>query len=131
MAAPKGNQYYLLCRHPGRPRMFKTADEIYKEGAEFFEWCKKEKVKPTITGLALFLGFTSRQALINYEHGDKDFIDAVKRLKLAVENSYEQSGQTIDIFALKNMDWKDKTETSSEHSGEIVITRKIINGEKH
>ena len=29
---------------------------------------------------------------------------------LAVENSYETNGTAFDIFALKNMGWKDKTE---------------------
>ena len=35
----------------------------------------------------------------------------IKRAKLAVENSYEMSGGTFDIFALKNMGWRDKVET--------------------
>jgi hypothetical protein len=46
----------------------------------------------------------------------KSFSYIVKRAKLAVENSYELAGQTIDIFALKNMGWKDKSEVDNNIS---------------
>jgi hypothetical protein len=47
----------------------------------------------------------------------------VSKALLAIENSYEVTLRTISapgsIFALKNMGWKDKTET--EHSGEMKV----------
>jgi hypothetical protein len=43
----------------------------------------------------------------------KEFLYIVKRAKLTVENSYELSGTTFDMFALKNMGWKDKTEVEN------------------
>lgn len=79
---------------------------------------------PTVTGLALYLGFTTRQALINYE-GKPEFVDAIKQSKLRVEAAYEQAlfGKNAagPIFALKNFNWTDKQEIDqkTEHSGSV------------
>ena len=65
----------------------------------------------TITGLALALGFTSRQGLLNYE--DKtEFFDTVKKAKMKVERYIEKklygNNATGCIFNLKNnYGWKD------------------------
>lgn len=77
----------------------------------------------TITGLALFLGFCSRQSFYDYEKKRK-FAYTIKRARLKVEQEYEKklttsSSPTGSIFALKNLGWKDKTET--EHSGEVGV----------
>jgi hypothetical protein len=76
----------------------------------------------TITGLALALD-TSRQTLVEYEAKD-EFIDAIKKAKLRVENSYEHSlrekGRSGDIFALKNFNWKDKSEQDITSDGEKI-----------
>ena len=60
-------------------------------------------------GLALFLGFCSRQSIYDYKE-NQEYSYVLKRATLAVENSYETNGTAFDIFALKNMGWKDKTE---------------------
>jgi hypothetical protein len=39
MAAPKGNTYWKLARNPGRPRIFKTPDELWYSAQEYFKWC--------------------------------------------------------------------------------------------
>lgn len=44
---------------------------------------------PTVTGLALALGFTSRQALLNYQAKD-NFVDTVTRAKSRVEQYTEE-----------------------------------------
>lgn len=90
----------------------------------------KLKERYSITGLALALD-TTRQTLVNYEAKD-EFIDAIKKAKLRVENQYEialqKSGKSGDIFALKNFDWKDKSETDITSKGEKIdgITVKMI-----
>lgn len=98
----------------GRPPLFESAEVLATKGAEYFEKCKRENKRPTITGLAYDLGFESRQSLYDYEKKD-EFSYIVKRLRLFVESGYEEalsSGNcTGAIFALKNMGWKDKTET--------------------
>lgn len=105
----KIDAYFALCCNPDGS--LKMSDAGYP-------------IRPiSITGLALYLD-TSRETLCNYEDRD-EFFDAVKRAKLRVENFYEErltfNNPTGSIFALKNFDWSDKSQT--EVSGGMAITR--------
>ena len=100
--AQEGNQ-------EGRPRIYSSPEELKKRVVDYFKFCDEKKDKATITGLALFLGFGARSTLTDYANRG-EFSSIVKEAKTMIENSYEEHGQTIDIFALKNMGWKDKTE---------------------
>lgn len=66
---------------------------------------------PTITGLALALGFTSRQALMNYQE-KKRFLDTITRAKARCEEYAEQrlfdrDGQRGAEFSLRcNFKWR-------------------------
>ena len=68
---------------------------------------------PTITGLALFLGFNSRQAFSDYEEKGK-FKQILKRGRLRIEAIYEKKlhhqSSAGAIFALKSMGWNEKYE---------------------
>lgn len=72
---------------------------------------------PTISGLALFLGFESRQSFYDYEKNEIHSY-TIKRARLRIENSYEESlrkhGRSGDIFALKNFGWKDTQDIKVE-----------------
>lgn len=65
----------------------------------------------TWTGLALFLGFSSRSAIDEYLKYD-GFSNSVKRAKAIIEENYERllhEGKPVGaIFALKNFNWTDK-----------------------
>jgi len=75
-----------------------------------------------ITDLAIFLD-TSRETLLDYQ-GKSEFSDTIKQAKLKIESGYEDRlisrGNSGDIFALKNFNWKDKNEV--EHSGNLNIS---------
>lgn len=66
---------------------------------------------PTITGLALALGFTSRQALLNYQ-AKPEFVDTVTRAKMRVEayceeRLFDKDGQRGAQFSLAlNFKWR-------------------------
>lgn len=79
----------------------------------YFTKCKEESIPLTITGVALALGFESRQSFYDYEENPA-FSYIIKQARLRVENGYELSLRSVNvagsIFALKNMGWKDKTE---------------------
>lgn len=89
--------------------------------------------KPTITGLALALGFESRQSMYDYEKKET-FSYTIKRARLEIENSYEQDIRNPDltptgaIFALKNFGWSDKQEvinkTINEDGEEVGVNAK-------
>lgn len=134
MAAPKGNKY-AVGNNGGRPPKYKKPKDLQNKIIEYFDWIEGENHEesvsdaegnihnvvvwdrhpepPTITGLALFLGFSSKDTLYNYAK-DEVFSDSIKRALLVVEKEYEMrlgdKSPTGAIFALKNFGWKDKQE---------------------
>jgi hypothetical protein len=121
----------------GRPPIFETADQLEQAIDNYFRTgVKKRKViigkspnaqiveieVPTITGLCYHIGFESRQSFYDYEERD-EFSYTIKRARLFIEVEYEEqltTGNTVGaIFALKNMGWRDKTET--EYSGNLTL----------
>lgn len=85
----------------GRPPKFKNKEEIQGKIDAYFKECEGEILKddngkpilnkwgkpvvinskpPTSAGLALALGFTSRQSLLNYQ-GKREFMDTITRAK--------------------------------------------------
>lgn len=121
MAAAMGNKY-ALGGNGGRPAHYETPEELADKVITYFDECENKNCKATVTGLTLYLGFSSRSSLDDYEKRSNEFSYVIKRAKLAVENSYELSGNAIDIFALKNMGWKDKSE--HEFSGGLDVGKK-------
>lgn len=116
----------------GRPAHYSTPEELQERVNAYFVYIQGERQQQvgdggvmtevwvrypepaTVTGLALFLGFESRQSIYDYaEKGQFSYI--IKNAKMRVECEYEKklhgTSPTGSIFALKNMGWKDKTET--------------------
>jgi len=131
-----------MAKHPGgRPFKYKTAAAL-QEGVEaYFRACQGEVLRdsagapvldkhgrpvvvgakpPTVTGLALALGFASRQALLNYQ-GRPQFNDAITRAKSRVEEYtegrlFDRDGARGAQFSLKNNfpGWRDSPEGRAE-----------------
>lgn len=84
---------------------------------------------PTITGLALALGFTGRQALIDYE-GRPEFTDTVMRAKARCEEYaerrlYDRDGTRGAQFSLScNFGWK-QTQAVEVNNGGVVIIPEV------
>lgn len=95
-----------------RPRKFNTVEEM-QEAIQAYYDKQEQRGKPlTIQGLALALGFLTRQSLLDYEGytdaNDKEFLDTIKKARLYIEN-YKLEGllsgelnTTGVIFDLKN-----------------------------
>ncbi|MBQ7975956.1 MAG: hypothetical protein IJ300_09765 [Clostridia bacterium] len=123
----------------GCPPMYKTPEEMQKVIDKYFEDCNgeyiivdgcavtdkagnpvKTKERPlTITGLALALGFSGRQALLNYE-GKSEFVDTIKRAKsrieqYAEERLFDKDGVNGAKFNLSNnfKGWNEKQQIDS------------------
>jgi hypothetical protein len=142
MAAPKGNKF-ALGNKGGAPLIYnedETSLQILIENiSNYFEYIKGETKKekqsktledgsitivevekiirhpepPSITGLALALGFKSKSTLYDYAKKDM-FSYSIKRALLVIENYHEiqiAMGDkcTGNIFALKNFGWKDNS----------------------
>lgn len=114
-----------------RPAFYTNKEELEKELDRYFEDTPENEI--AITWLALFLWFTSRQALINYEE-KPEFIDTIKRAKMKVELAYEKRliarGNWWDVFALKNFDWKDKFENDNNNNNLNTDTHDLSDEQK-
>lgn len=106
----------------GRPPFYTTPEELETMCESYFLECQENKERPTVTGLALFLGYCSKQSI--YDNIDKPiFSYPLKKSLLRIENALERKLENNSvagvIFALKNMGWKDKTEV--EQSGNVGL----------
>lgn len=99
----------------GRPRLYSSPEEFESKIPEYEKFCEEKKYPITWTGLALFMGFSSRQSIDEYAKYD-GFSDSVKKAKTFIEWHYEmklakgEGSPAAPIFALKNFGWRDKQE---------------------
>lgn len=119
-------------RAVGRPRLYSSPEAFDAKVLEYQAYCKAEGEPVTWTGLALFMGFSSRVSIDEYLKYD-GFSYSVKRAKAFVEHEYEKrlcgDKPTGAIFALKNFGWADKTElahTSPDGSMSPVPTTIVL-----
>jgi hypothetical protein len=141
-------------KHPGgRPPFFTSVEEMQKKIDMFFEECdgkvftdkdgnpmrnkdgkiiRDDRRPYTITGLALALGFTSRQALLNYE-GKEEFVDTIKRAKARVERYseerlYDNHGSNGAKFALANnfKGWTEKQTIEADVNSRMDIVVELV-----
>lgn len=114
-------------KKPGRPPAYKTPEEMQEKIDAYFARCAGEMLRdddgqpiydkwgqpvminvrpPTVTGLALALGFTTRQALLNYQAKPR-FVDTITRAKSRCEEYaesrlYDRDGSRGAMFSLTN-----------------------------
>lgn len=105
----------------GRPLKYKTVEELQEVIDAYFALNPE---RPTVTGLALHLGFNSRKSFYNYEERP-EFLHTIKSATLRIESMHEANlyngASTGSIFWLKNREWTDKQE--QVHSGELQPIR--------
>ena len=140
----------------GRPPFYNTKEEMQEKIDAYFEECKGEPLldeegKPaltksgcpiiigarplTITGLALALGFNSRQALLNYQAKD-EFHDTILRAKAKVEcyaeeRLFDKDGANGAKFSLANNfdGWKEKQQIEADINSEMTINIELVDDE--
>ena len=130
------NDSITIPKHAGgRPRRFKTAKELEDKCCEYIKNCPDKRIiyvtedgqkieapHPTITGLALYLGYVSRSSCYDQEKNE-EYSDIIKRAKSYIEMNYEKAlmGNSVTgaIFALKNMGWRDRQEI--EQTGNVGL----------
>lgn len=91
----------------GRPPIWDDPEAFSLKIEEYFN---TEKIL-TWSGLALYLGFESRQSLDDYKKKE-EFSYPIKKALLRIEKGYEEAIREKNpagpIFALKNFGWIDK-----------------------
>ena len=128
-------------RYVGRPPKFRTKEEIQEKIDAYFRECEgevllddhgnpvyapklglvyiKQPKPPTVTGLALALGFASRQSLMEYQ-GKKEFADTITCAKSRIEayaeaRLFDRDGVNGAKFSLINNfhGWGEKPEPNT------------------
>jgi len=112
----------------GRPPKYKSVEEIEDKIEQYFAGCEGEPLlddegnqvfnrfgypcwikppkPPTVTGLALALGFNTRKSLLEYQ-GKKEFVNTITRAKSRVEEYaesrlFDRDGSNGAQFSLRN-----------------------------
>lgn len=140
----------------GRPPKYKNKEEIQEKIDRYFEECEGKILKdgsgrpvlnkneepviygakpPTITGLALALGFSSRQSLLNYK-GKKEFLDTITRAYARVEQYteerlFDRDGAAGAKFSLANNfeGWKEKQKIEADVNSDVNINIELSDEE--
>ena len=104
------------------PKPFLTPQQFEYGAIEYMKSLEESGNKPTITGLALHLGFASKQSVYDYRKRE-GYEHVAARAVTMIENSYEQQlangrGDGGVVFALKNFGWTDKQEI--QHSEKVT-----------
>lgn len=120
----------------GRPPKYKSKEEIEEKINAYFKECEGEILRnddgepvlnkwgkpvivhqrpPTVTGLALALGFATRQGLFQAK---KEFVDTITRAKTMIEayteeRLFDRDGSNGAQFSLRNnfAGWNDRTQS--------------------
>lgn len=137
----------------GRPPKYNSKEEIQEKIDAYFKECAGTVLtdkdgmpmldkygmpiivgaKPlTITGLAIALGFNSRQTLLNYQDKE-EFMDTITRAKAIVEQYaeerlFDKDGANGAKFSLANNfeGWKEKQQIEADVKGKTEIKVELI-----
>lgn len=140
----------------GAPPKYKTVKEMQDMIDKYFEDCDGKILmndngepyldkygnpiiydrKPlTITGLALALGFNSRQSLLNYQ-GKPEFMDTITRAKSIVEQYaesrlFDKDGANGAKFSLSNNfdGWREKQQIEADVKSDVTICVELVEDE--
>ena len=133
----------------GCPRKYKSVKQMQEAIDAYFESCKGEPIigddgqplmdkygnvilihakPPTVTGLALALGFTTRLSLLNYQ-GKREFVNTVTRAKSRIEEYaegrlFDRDGQRGAEFSLRcNFRWsaEEKKQDGEDTGGTGIV----------
>ena len=114
----------------GAPGKYKNKEELQVAIDSYFDQLADEGSYPTISGLAIHLGYASRQSIYDLQK-NKEFSYTIKRAVLRIESTHEAGlyGKNVagHIFWLKNRGWSDsqdiniktKAKTEEELNAEI------------
>ena len=139
-----------MSRKRGRPPKYKNSEDMQKAIDAYFASCAGELARnadgtpqldrsgrpiitgsrpPTVTGLALALGFATRKSLLDYQ-GKKEFRAVVCTAKLRIEEYaerqlFDRSGYIGARFTLlQNFQWREQLKTNNERTAATGV--KII-----
>jgi hypothetical protein len=107
----------------GRPKIFKSVEDIEAKIQLYKEYLKNESKPPTMAGLAYFLN-VDRQTIYNYKK-DREFFGTIKRYRdwviMSIEEGCATKGHGGIIFLAKNYGYADKQQIDTTiNSGDLT-----------
>lgn len=142
-------------KHPGgRPPKYSSVEDLQAAIDAYFVDCEGKALKdddgrpvlykgrpvivgekpPTVTGLALALGFSDRRSLLNYQ-GKKEFLHTITRAKARCEayaesRLFDRNGTNGAQFSLRcNFGWSDASERDQKEQDLRIAVLKEKAGE--
>ena len=140
----------------GKPPKYKSADEMQIKIDEYFDVCNGKPFlddngnpafsdkgiplyitpprPPTMCGLALYLGFASRQSLLDYKAKNSQYLDTITRAKSRVEEYaetrlYDRDGSRGAEFNLRtNFGWRESKDADSGNGIIEALIKGLSNG---
>ena len=113
----------------GRPRAFKSVEEVEEKINAYFNYCEEKEKPYTMSGLAYYLGI-DRKTLLNYSKNE-EYFHTIKKARDKVQMQLEECLYRLGnnsgvIFNLKNnFDWKDSNEVKT--NVEITKVDELLN----
>lgn len=108
----------FLTGHPGSLKRYRNREDLLVDVVKYFAVCGDDVKPPTMTGLALALGFRSRFSLVNYskEEGFEFAFDVIAFARMKLEEFNEErlhDPRNFNvaglIFSMKNnFGWQDR-----------------------
>lgn len=110
-------------------RTYNDPNDLWALAQEYFTACQQNKEPFLVTGLALYLGFCSRQEF--YDYGNKpEFRSVIAACRAQIEAGYEkrldEPKPTGAIFALKNMGWRDEKHIDHKSSDGSMTPKTLV-----
>ena len=117
--------------HGGPARIVPSPEEFHNRIDKYLSECDKKSIPVTYTGMLLGLGFTAKCQFTDYALKWPEYVDAVNRARMIVENAYElrlvlgTSSPAGSIFALKNFHWMDRHPTELDNLQAEKLKREL------
>lgn len=111
----------------GRPKKFKSVEDIDERVKDYKKYIKDENSVPTMAGLAYYLEI-DRQTLYNYAKNE-EFFDTIKKYRdwvlMKIEENCAIRGHGGSIFLAKNYGYTDRQEVNVNTVEDDPITLAI------
>ena len=148
MAAPKGNQFWLLRSKHGRDKIFSSPDVLWDAACEYFQWCEDNplieldfrgkdavpvelpKMRAFIwSGLELFLGVGSlREYKTNPEYND--FSHVITRIEQVMYNQKftgAAAGMLNPNIIARDLGLKEQTDNTNTNTQPTTVNFNFAN----
>lgn len=116
----------------GNPRRWRSAKALQEAVNQYFDDCEENARVPSVAGLALALGFMSRQALARYtdrmhEESNDDYVVIITSAKTRIEEAnvqlaYNKEASAGARFMLQNgFNYSEKQEITSKNTIKVDL----------